>query len=96
MESIVRKSRSCFFCGREGNLHRHHCFFGAKRKLAEQDGLWVWICPECHQGTDGVHGKHGHGKDLTLKQAAQVAYMCTYDKTEDDFRHRYGKSYIGL
>lgn len=71
-------------------------FFGSKRKLADQDGLFVWLCSDCHRGTDGVHGKNGHGKDLALKQAAQYAYMNTYNKTEDEFRSRYGKSYIGL
>lgn len=66
----------------------------ANRRLAEEDGLWVWCCHECHRGTYGVHGKDGHGKDMTLKMAAQYAWMTRYGKTEDDFRERYGKNYL--
>lgn len=96
MESIVRSKKECFFCMRERGLERHHCLHGtANRRLAEEDGLWVWLCPECHRGTYGIHGKNGAGRDLTLKQAAQVAYMMQ-GHTEDDFRNRYGSSYIGL
>ena len=95
MDSIIKKSKSCFFCGSEQNLERHHAFFGtANRRLAEEDGLWCWTCSDCHRGTYGVHGKEGHGKDMTLKMAAEWAWMKWYGKTEDDFRERYGKNYL--
>lgn len=96
-ESIIKTAKCCFFCGSEVGLERHHCAHGtANRKLAEKYGLWVYLCPECHRGTDGVHGKNGKRKDITVKKAAQYAFMKTYDRTEDDFRRIFGKSYLGL
>ena len=95
MDSIIKTAKSCFFCGSEENLERHHAMHGtANRKLAEEDGLWVWCCPECHTGTWGVHGKYGHGKDLTLKMAAEYAWIRTTGKTEADWIKRYGKNYL--
>lgn len=96
-ESIIRKSKSCFFCGSEVTLEEHHCLHGtANRKKAEQWGLKVYLCYQCHRGTDGVHGKNGHGRDLTLKQAAQCAWMNTYKKSKEDWIGEFGKSYLDL
>lgn len=95
MDSIIKSAKTCFFCGSERNLERHHAMHGtANRRLAEQDGLWIWCCPECHRGDWGVHGKNGHGKDMTLKMTAEYAWMKHYGKTEEDFIRRYGKSYL--
>lgn len=66
----------------------------ANRKIAERDGLWVWVCPDCHRGTYGVHGKEGRGKDLALKMAAEYAWLKRYGKTEQDWIQRYGKNYL--
>ena len=94
-ESIIKQSKSCFFCGSERALERHHILKGsANRKLAEEDGLWVWLCPECHRGTNGVHGKNGHEKDVTLKLTAEYAWLKYYNLSETDFRLRYGKNYL--
>ena len=95
MDSIIKTSKSCFFCGSEQNLERHHALHGtANRKRAEEFGLWAWCCTECHRGTYGVHGKNGHDKDMTLKMAAEWAWMNYYNKTEDDFRKVFGKNYL--
>ena len=47
----------CFMCGRYGPTEVHHIFGGvANRKLSEQDGLWVYLCPDCHnRPPNGVH-----------------------------------------
>ena len=94
MESIVKTSKSCFFCGSERELERHHILMGANRKLCEEDGLWVWLCPRCHRGDWGVHGYHGHEYDLALKRAGEWAWIHHYDKTKEDFIARYGKNYV--
>lgn len=76
-------------------MEKHHAMHGtANRRIAEVHGLWVWVCAECHRGTYGVHGKYGHGKDLTLKMAAEHAWMKHYGKTEEDFIKVYGKNYL--
>ena len=94
-ESIVKASKSCFFCGSERQLERHHIYMGvANRKLAEEDGTWVWLCAECHRGTHGVHGAYGHDRDQALKQAGEWAWVHHYGKTKEDFIKRYGRNYI--
>lgn len=93
-QSIVKQSDSCFFCGAVGT-ERHHCLHGtANRKLAEEDGLWVWLCAECHRGTNGVHGKNGQEKDETLKRAAEYAWITKNGKTVEDWIKRYGKNWL--
>ena len=69
-ESIIidGSEYECWFCGRQGyydyeakkviGLEVHHCCHGtANRSLADKHGLWVYLCNECHRGTNGVHGK---------------------------------------
>ena len=95
MKSIIQEEKKCYVCETTYNLHSHHCIHGtANRKLADQDGLTVYLCYEHHEGTNGVHSKNGHELDLELKILAQKRWMEYYDKTEDDFRKRYGKSYL--
>ncbi len=95
MKSIIQTEKKCYVCETTYNLHSHHCMHGtANRKLADQDGLTVYLCYEHHEGNMGVHSKNGHELDLELKQLAQRRWMEYYSKTEDDFRQRYGRSYL--
>lgn len=94
MKSIIKESKSCFFCGSERQLERHHCMKAQNRKRAEQQGLWVWLCMDCHRGTYGVHGKYGHEKDVALKKAAEYAWLKTYNKTIEDWIKEYGKNWL--
>ena len=74
---------------------RHEVFFGrAYRQKSIKDGLVVFLTPEMHRGTIGVHGKCGHGFDLYLKQIGQKAWQEYYNKTEEDFIKEYGRNYI--
>lgn len=94
MESIMTTKKCCFFCGAETGLEKHHVFGGPNRNLADRDGLFVYLCYHHHRGTDGVHGRDGNESRRRLMQAGQLAWMKHYNKTEDDFRQRYGKSVI--
>lgn len=47
------------------------------------------LCPDCHRGTNGVHGKNGHILDLKLKLKVQNIYSMT-DFSEDDIRKLMG------
>lgn len=94
-ESIIDggNDRECWICGRTDGLELHHCIHGtANRKLADRYGLWVFLCRDCHTGTNGVHGKNGHHRDLTLKCTAQRAFERTHSREE--FRAVFGKSYL--
>lgn len=101
-ESIIDGGNEveCWICYKEymdhntSCLHRHHIFFGVKnRSLSEKYGCWVYLCQEHHEGTDGIHGKRGHERDLTLKRVAQRAWEKKYGSREE-FRAIFGKSYI--
>lgn len=84
----------CAICGKEHGLHRHHVFFGtANRQLSEEDGMVVYLCPDCHEhGARAVH--RNHETDVALKQAAERIWMADRDADEDAFRERYGRSWL--
>lgn len=96
MQSIIQPEKYCFICGSRMNLELHHCIHGsANRKLADEDGLTVWLCPLCHRGTYGVHGREGHGMDEDLKKIAEAKWLRFTGKTKADWIARYGKNYLG-
>lgn len=82
MESILDTSKGiCFVCGKVCGTHYHHIFFGKNRKISDQQGLTVYLCYECHEGTNGVHGKNGSKLDYSLKEMAQEAWELKYKET---------------
>lgn len=90
-KSIISNEKQCYVCGSKYNLHYHHIMFGKNRKLADEDGLTIYLCYEHHEGTNGVHGKNGHELDIKFKKMAVKVWCEYYNKTEEDFRKRYGK-----
>ena len=92
-ESIIQKDKMCVVCGRTEDLERHHVMFGnPRRRLAEEDGLVVWLCAKHHRGADGVHGIRGHLLDIYLKTLAQSVYEKTH--TRDEWMARYRRNYL--
>lgn len=73
---------------------RHEIFFGSNRRNSIEDGLVVFLTPEQHRGTNGVHGKNGREFDLKLKRIAQKTWQDYYNKTTDDFISKYGKNFL--
>lgn len=93
MKSIIQHEKQCIVCG-SWNVEEHHLYKGvAKRKLSEQYGLKIFLCPTHHRGTNGVHGKNGHKLDLELKILGQKSFEYHYGSRED-FIKIFGKSYI--
>ena len=91
--SIISNEANCYICRRFDNtintapLERHHCLHGTgMRKLADEDGLWVWLCPEHHRR---LHEKNEHDRDLQI--IAQRTYEVEYGREE--YFKRYGKFY---
>ena len=57
-------------------------FFGrGRRKISDREGLIVYLCPYCHRGDKGVHGKNGAKLNYTLKEVAQEAWEDNYKKS---------------
>ena len=78
-ESIIQKERECFFCGRMTDLERHHVFGGtANRKISEKYGMTVYLCHECHTGTEGA--QYDKTRNLELKRKAQEAFQNIYGR----------------
>ena len=90
-KSIMQRGRYCYQCGRENvALERHHVMNGnPNRKKAEQYGLWVYLCPECHRTVHAEFGLREH-----LKTEAQRKAMKEYGWSVDDFRREFGKNYL--
>lgn len=92
MKSIICSDKKCFICGSTKDLEKHHCLFGtANRQKADSDGLWVWLCHECHHG---IHNGNIYAK-TSLEQKAQKAWLLDdYDRSINDFIERYGRNYL--
>lgn len=94
-KSLLQEEKKCYVCNSKKNLHKHHIMKGLRnRKKAEEDGLWVYLCYEHHEGTNGVHGKNGHSLDLDLIKQAELYWIKFNNKTIDDFIKRYGRNYL--
>lgn len=93
-KSIVSNDRHCYACGAPEPLHRHHVFSGvANRTVSEREGCWVYLCPQCHTGDQGVHFNHQF--DQTLRKLTQTRWMWVKGRTIEDFRRVFGRSYLG-
>lgn len=93
MKSILQDEKECYICGEKTNLHDHHIYFGANRKISEQNGFKVWLCGYHHnQSNQGVHGKNGKMLNLTLKKQCQWVYEQTHSREE--FIKLIGRSYL--
>ena len=92
MKSIMHTVKGfCYLCGRECQTHKHHIFGGPNRQKSEKLGLWVYLCPECHNMSNrGVH--FNKQRDLLLKQMAQARYETTH--TRQEFLSEIGRNYL--
>ena len=81
------------------NVQRHHIFGGANRGLSDQDGLWVPLTQEHHEGKNGVHmNKEMMVLMHIIGQLAFEKHCVANGETEQNarelFRKRYGRSYL--
>lgn len=92
-ESILQKDRECYFCGAQGALDRHHTIGGPYRKRAEEDGLWVYLCRQCHDRTH-FDPSWSRPNMLLLRRESQRAWMERYQQDTAAWIRVYGKSYL--
>ena len=90
MKSIMQDKRECYFCKKDRGLELHHCMMGKWRKLADKDGLTVYLCHEHHTGNNGVH--FNKEMRLELQKEAEKAYILRHSFKE--WMERYGKNYL--
>lgn len=106
MDSIVTEfTEYCTFCGRPTEAEHHLIFGHGLRELAEEDGLKLPACSECHIA--GELSKRIHDNSMAeklSKMLGQLAFEKEYykkllgetnDPARDAFRKRYHKrSYL--
>ena len=79
MKSIITDDlTTCYICGGRATEKHHvmHGYSGKDRKLSEQYGLYVGLCPKCHRGAQGVHADIE--KNRKLQRDAQRAFEAKY------------------
>lgn len=81
------------------NVQRHHIFGGANRDLSDQDGLWIPLSSEHHEGKKSVHMDREMMVLMhIIGQLAWEKHCVASGETEDNarelFRMRYGRSYL--
>lgn len=74
-EEVLERSKGmCEVCYGAGS-DLHHILAGhGRRKYHQNQYSVILLCKECHQGTYGVHGKHGSKLDKQLKIQLQNKY----------------------
>lgn len=76
-ESIITKWLDyCMICGKPEE-HLHHCLYGNKHKLADQDKLLMPLCQYHHQDSqNGIH--FNKGMKVLSQQLAQACWERHY------------------
>lgn len=91
----------CFFCGTPVTNGEHHLLFGRGIKtLAEEDGLKVDICDNCHLIGKLLERIHDNPMAEKLSKMLGQAFFernecakgATIDEAREKFRKRYGFS----
>lgn len=89
--SIVHKRQDrCYLCGIGGDLARHEPLDGiGRRKKSKALGLWVCLCPSCHD----LSHRDRRTQDI-LRAECEEAALREYGWTITDFIAELGKNYI--
>lgn len=87
----MQNGERCYLCGSRVNLERHHVLGGvANRPLSEQYGLWVYLCHNCHTGTDGA--QYNRERNQSLKRLAQIAFEARH--SHEEWMQVFRKNYL--
>ena len=87
-KSIMQDEKRCFVTGSEGQLDRHHCLHGIRRKKAEEWGCWVWLRRDIHRE---LHDRN-KALDRMIEQACQERFEELYG--HEKFMEVFGKNYL--
>jgi len=84
----------CFFCGALAECEHHLLFGSGTRQLADKDGLKVPSCNKCHNM--GQINERIHENPMAEKLSKMLGQAIYESKigTREEFRKRYGKSYL--
>ena len=96
----------CYLCKRWCNTEEHHIFEGtANRKISEQEGLKVYLCPGCHRF---IHAEPKSEVAIELKKDAQRVFESKFREEHKEygnsvlmmarleFRTLFGRSWLDM
>ena len=87
----MQSQKECYITGSTQGLHKHHVFFGSRRKASDKWGCWVWLRYDWHNGSNyGVH--FNHELDMRLKCETQERFEQLYG--HEKFFEVFGKNYL--
>lgn len=98
-QSILhKKDGTCYLCMRLNDnysryrlTHKHHVYPGKNRRISEENGFTVYLCPGHHEFTAAaVHVNYEHMR--MIQRDCQREYEKTH--TRQQFRSLIGKSYL--
>lgn len=85
----------CVFCGKPAECEHHLIFGRGLRELAEEDGLKVPSCNNCHnmatKANERIH------ENVMAEKLSKMLGQAIYEAqlgSREEFRQRYGKSYM--
>lgn len=91
--SILQDEKKCFLTGYEGELDCHHIYFGANRKISDENGFWVWLRHDFHiENSPNATPHNDKEVDLFLKQECQKKFEETHSRAE--FMRLIGRNYL--
>ena len=84
--AITEDLEHCYLCGCQAQ-HLHHVFNGPNRKKSTEDNMFIPVCAKCHER---IHA------DAALRYGLKAIGQKIYeqDHSREQFRWRYGKSYL--
>ena len=88
--SIMQEEERCYLCGKRDVLQRHEIYGSAFRNKSKAYGLWVLLCPVCH---DTVHFLNAEIK-MELREQGQVVAQEHYGWDRKKFRDKFGRCYL--
>ena len=99
---ITKYNDYCIICGRP-KQDMHHCLKGNKqRKLADEDELIIPVCREHHEAIHKhkelnvlveIIGQLAWERDQLISNQ-ELPFDDLSEKVREDFRYRYGRSYL--
>ena len=86
----IMPPNTLYFNEKTKDCQKHHIFGGvANRPKSEEYGLFIWLTPDQHKYL------HEHPLEMIqLKKIAQATFMNYYNKTINEFRELFGKSWL--
>ena len=92
---MIGDKNCCIICGTTLNLEEHHCLSGSYRQIADDLGMTVMICSNCHtQNPDSVHREPTAKTKRLLQKLGQIWAMEHYGWTVEQFIERVGKNFL--